>query len=290
MEIPPGLIDSAAILRTRAGTDFIRREFRTGKLVRIRRGFYVRTTEWIRARPSDRLAWTTAAVARSVKGAVRCGETAALAIGLPTLKTPGCVELATTLPGRSGTRRSVLLVLGEDSTAQQVRDKRSYPLRYCLKAAVEPVQHGEFRCTGLMQTAVDVMVSGRLSNALVVADGVARRLVRDGVLAADSGLLGVPGIAERIAAHPFAAARRRAELAATLASPWLNPWVSPTAVRPLSILASSNRCFSTSSATMPASSARATAGGQSKELWGSSTARRSTWTRRSAGLRPRNPH
>jgi hypothetical protein len=39
MEIPPGLIDSAAILRTRAGTDFIHREFRAGKLVRIRRGF-----------------------------------------------------------------------------------------------------------------------------------------------------------------------------------------------------------------------------------------------------------
>jgi hypothetical protein len=70
-----------------------------------------------------------------------------------------------------------------------------------------------------MQTAVDVMVSGRLSNALVVADGVARRLHSDGVLAPDSSLLSVPGIADRIAAHPFAAARRRAELAAALASP-----------------------------------------------------------------------
>jgi hypothetical protein len=219
MEIPPGLIDSAAILRTRAGTDFVHREFRAGKLVRIRRGFYVRTTAWICAHPSDRFAWTTAAVARSVKGAVLCGETAALASGLPTLKTPACVELATTLPGRSGTRRSPLLVLGEDSTAREVRDKRSYPLRYCLKAAVEPVQYGEFYCTGLIQTAVDVMVSGRLSNALVVADGVARRLHSDGVLAADSSLLSVPGIADRIAAHPFAAARRRAELAAALASP-----------------------------------------------------------------------
>ncbi|WP_254678787.1 hypothetical protein [Arthrobacter sp. 24S4-2] len=86
---------------------------------------------------------------------------------------------------------------------------------------MEPVQHGEFRCTGLMQTAVDVMVSGRLSNELVVADGVARRLHSDGVLAADSSLLSVPGIgiADRIAAHPFGAARRRAELAAALASP-----------------------------------------------------------------------
>ncbi|MBP1133913.1 hypothetical protein JOE31_000145 [Arthrobacter sp. PvP023] len=219
MEIPPGLIDSAAVLRTRAGTDSIHREFRAGRLVRIRRGFYVRTTDWIRARPSHRFAWSTAAVARSVKGAVLCGETAALASGLPTLKTPACVELATTLPGRSGTRRSPLLVLGEESTAKEVRDKRSYPLRYCLKAVVEPVQHGEFLCTGPVQTAVDVMVSGRLSNALVVADGLARRMHNEGVLAADARLLDVPGIADCIAAHPHAAARRRAELTAGLASP-----------------------------------------------------------------------
>jgi hypothetical protein len=92
-------------------------------------------------------------------------------------------------------------------------------LRYCLKEAVEAVQQGEFRCTALMQTVVDVMVSGRLSNSLVVADGAARRLHGDGVLAAASSLLSVPGIADRIAAHPFAAARRRAELAAALASP-----------------------------------------------------------------------
>jgi hypothetical protein len=104
MEIPPGLIDSAAVLRTQGGANFIHREFRAGKLVRIRRGYYVRTTDWIRAHPSQRFAWSTAAVARSVKDAVLCGETAALAIGLPTLRTPACVELATTLPGRSGTR------------------------------------------------------------------------------------------------------------------------------------------------------------------------------------------
>jgi hypothetical protein len=32
---------------------------------------------------------------------------------LPTLRTPACAELATTLPGRSGIRRSPLMVLGE---------------------------------------------------------------------------------------------------------------------------------------------------------------------------------
>ncbi|WP_205754711.1 hypothetical protein [Pseudarthrobacter sp. NamE5] len=147
MEILPGLIDSAAVLRAQGTTDTIHREFRAGKLVRIRRGFYVRTDEWLKARPSDRFAWSTAAIARSVKGAVLCGETAALAAGLPVLRTPACVQLATTLPGRSGLRRSPLMVLGEDKASRQVREQRSYPLRYCLKPAIEPVRYGEFRCT-----------------------------------------------------------------------------------------------------------------------------------------------
>jgi hypothetical protein len=197
----------------------IHREFRAGRLVRIRRGFYVRTADWLGARPSERFAWSTAAVARSVKGAVLCGETAALANGLPTLRTPACVELATTLPGRSGVRRSPLMILGEDATAQQVRDKRSYPLQYCLKPTSETVVRGEFRCTSPAQTALDLMVSGRLSEALVVADGLARMMHREGLLPADANLLSVPAIVAGISAHAHSAARRRAEHVAALASP-----------------------------------------------------------------------
>jgi len=219
MDIRPGLIDSAAILRTQGTTDFIHREFKAGRLVRIRRGFYVRTPEWIDARPSDRYAWSTAAVARSVKGAVLCGETAALAAGLPTLRTPACIELATTLPGRSGVRRSPLLVLGADGTAKRVRELRSYPLRYRLRPLVEPVVRGEFCMTSPVQTALDVMIGGELSEALVVADGLARRLHGDGVLPAEANLLAVREITDGILAHPHAAARRRAERVAALASP-----------------------------------------------------------------------
>lgn len=219
MEILPGLIDSAAILRIQGTTDAIHRDFRAGRLVRIRRGFYVRTLEWLHAQPSDRFTWSTTAVARSVNGAVLCGETAALAAGLPTLRTPACVELATTLPGRSGIRRSPLMVLGEDKTAKQVREQRSYPLRYCLRPAVEAVVHGEFRCTSPVQTTLDLMISGKLDEALVVADGLAQALHRKGLLSRDSNLLAVKDIAGGIAAHPHAAARRRAERVAALASP-----------------------------------------------------------------------
>jgi hypothetical protein len=219
MEILPGLIDSAAIVRTHGSTDAIHREFRAGRLVRIRRGFYVRTVDWLRARPFERFAWSTAAVARSVKDAVLCGETAAVAIGLPTLRTPPCVELATTLPGRSGVRRSPLMVLGEDDAARQVRAKRSYPLRYCLKPGIKPEVHGEFRCTSPVQTTLDLMVTGKLSEALVVADGLAARLHRQGMLSADSNLLAVSEIVDGISAHPHASAQRRAARVAALASP-----------------------------------------------------------------------
>ncbi|XAS67595.1 hypothetical protein V3C33_19625 [Micrococcaceae bacterium Sec5.7] len=219
MEIPPGLIDSAAILRTRATTDSIHRDFRAGRLVRIRRGFYIPSADWVRALPSERFAWSAAAIARSVPGAVLCMETAALANGVPALRTPECVELATTMPGRSGTRRPSLLVLGGDQQANEIRNKRSYPLRYHLRESIEPTSQGEFRCTGLVQTALDIMFSAKLSQALVVADGVARKLRDQGVLPPGSRLRDLDSVAAAISAHPSAAARLRADLVASLASP-----------------------------------------------------------------------
>lgn len=219
MEIPPGLIDTAAILRAQRTTDLIHREFKAGRLVRIRRGFYVRTADWLGARPSERFAWTTAAVARSVKGAVLGGETAALANGFPTLRTPAYVELATTIPGRSGLRRSPLTVHGKDEAARRVRDTRSYALKYSLKEPFEAVFRGEFQCTDPVRTTLDLMLGGGLSEALVVADALARRMRKDGDLPPDANLLAIPTIADGISVHAHAAARRRAELVASLASP-----------------------------------------------------------------------
>lgn len=142
-----------------------------------------------------------------------------LANGFPTLRTPAHVELATTVPGRSGVRRSPVTVLGDAETARRVRGVRSYPLKYCLKPAAETVIRGEFRCTNPIQTALDLMVAGRLSEAPVVADGLARRMHDEGLLHEDSNLLAVPLTADGIAAHPHSAARLRAGQVAALASP-----------------------------------------------------------------------
>jgi hypothetical protein len=280
MEIPPGLIDTAAILRAGGTTDALHRSFRAGLLVRIRRGFYVATEDWLGARPSERFAWTTTAVSRSVKGAVFCGQTAAVAGGLPTLGTPPCVELATTLPGRSGTRKSTLLVLGQSGAAEDVRRTRSYPLRYRLRAGVDPVRNGEYLSTGLVETAVDVLGSGELPQALVVADGAARRFAVDGVLEPGGTLLSVPGLRAGIATLPSAAGRRRAERVAALASP-LPESVGESYSRAVvgSWALSSLNC-STSSATGQALLAGAISGGRGREWWGNSTGRPSTWRRR----------
>lgn len=219
MEIPPGLIDTAAILRTGAGTDALHRAFKAGQLVRIRRGFYVRTDDWISARPAQRFAWSTAAIARSVSGAVLCGQTAAMASGLPTLGAPRSVELATSLPGRSGIRKSPFLVLGTDKAAREAREVRSYPLQYRLKPVREPVRHGEFLCLGLVDATLDIMSTSSLSQALVVADGAARKLHKDGLMPADASLWSLQDIRDGIRALPHASAAARAERAASLASP-----------------------------------------------------------------------
>lgn len=142
-----------------------------------------------------------------------------MASGLPTLGTPPCVELATTLASRSGVRKAALLVLGGDETAREVRRTRSYPLRYRLITGLEPVRHGEFLCSGLIETTMDVIASAELDRALVLADGVARKLVADGTLEPGAPLYSLPAMAAGIAGLTSAAAQRRAERVALLASP-----------------------------------------------------------------------
>ncbi|WP_286179801.1 hypothetical protein [Arthrobacter sp. ISL-95] len=73
--------------------------------------------------------------------------------------------------------------------------------------------------TGLLNTALDVTTSSTLSQSLVVADGVARKLWKTGRLAQESTLLDMGHIAAAVQAHPHAAARRRAELVLSRASP-----------------------------------------------------------------------
>lgn len=219
MDVPPGLIETPAILRTASRTDAIHSSFMAGKLVRIRRGFYVETSQWMTAQPWVRFAWTVAAAARAIPGLVLCRETAAFVMGIPILRTPSYVECVATNPSRSGRRRPTLSVVSAGNDSQHVLKDRGFPLRYHVNPEATPVRLGEFMGTGLLQTALDVAFSSTLSQSLVVADGVARKLWKTKMLAQESSLLDMDQIAADVRAHPHAAARRRAELALSLASP-----------------------------------------------------------------------
>jgi hypothetical protein len=219
MDIPPGLIETPAILRSGGRTDAVHSSFMAGKLVRIRRGFYVETSKWRAAQPWIRFAWTVAAAARAIPGLVLCRETAAFAMGIPILRTPSYVECVATSPSRSGRRRPTLSIASAGIDAQHVLTDRGFPLRYHLHPESTPVSLGEFVGTGLLHTALDVAFSSTLSQSLVVADGVARELWKGGILVPGSNLMDMDRIAVAVRAHPHAAARRRAELALSLASP-----------------------------------------------------------------------
>lgn len=219
MDIPSGLIDTSAIRRTGARTDSIHSQFKSGKLVRIRRGFYVEVSHWLDARPWERFAWSVAAATRSIPGAILCRESAALVSGIPVLRTPTHVELLTPHQSQSGRRKQTFQVMGDGPSAKQIRSNGDYPLRYYALPDSECETHGEFRCTGLLQTPLDISFSTRLSQALVVADGVARALWKRGEMNQEGSLLDVDAIRAALEGHPREAARKRAQIVLRLAHP-----------------------------------------------------------------------
>ena len=219
MNIPPGLIETPALLRTGITTDSIHRKFRAGELVRVRRGYYVETSRWLEAKPWDRFAWSLAAASRAVPGLTLCRETAAFAMGIPVLRTPTHVECITAASSRSGRGRPTLSVLGQSPAARKIRQEGGFPLRFHLGKERNPDMVGGYACTALVQTVLDVAFTSRLSQSLVVADGAAREMWKQGRLDLHGSLLDVDGIAIAVRGNQNASARRRAEVALSLATP-----------------------------------------------------------------------
>lgn len=86
MDIPPEIIVSAERLALTGSTAVIHRPFRAGRLVRLRRGYYVKTSTWVEATPAQRFEWSAAAVGLAFEQSVFCGESAAVVLGVPTLR------------------------------------------------------------------------------------------------------------------------------------------------------------------------------------------------------------
>lgn len=217
MDIPSQLIDSSARLALTGSTAAIHRAFRAGQLVRLRRGYYVPTADWIAAKPHERHELSTAAVGLALGGPVFCRETAAVVLGVPTLRVPPFVDLATDVEGKTGRRRSTFTALGSGQLAEMARDTASYPLKFHLRRNIVPVWTGTFQSTGLVDTALDVIRHCPFSNSLVVADGVARALAKQGQLAVGAKLADHPDVAAALAGIEAVATRQRAFRIATLA-------------------------------------------------------------------------
>ncbi|WP_284750937.1 hypothetical protein [Arthrobacter sp. efr-133-R2A-120] len=219
MDIPPQLIVSAERLALTGSTAGIHRPFRAGRLVRLRRGYYVKTSTWVEATPAERFEWSAAAVGMAFDQPVFCGESAAVVLGVPTLRPPEFVDLATSSERITGRRPATFAVHGNSVLAEKARNAGNHPMRYVLRRNAQAVVSGHFSCTSPVQTVIDVMCTSSFSSALVVADGIARMLWQQGLLGQDARLIEHPGIASALDRIVADAAKHRALRIASLAHP-----------------------------------------------------------------------
>ncbi|MDQ0029737.1 hypothetical protein [Arthrobacter bambusae] len=217
MDIPPQLIVSAERLALTGSTAGIHRPFKAGRLVRLRRGYYVKTSSWVEATPAQRFEWSAAAVGLALEQPVFCGESAAVVLGVPTLRPPEFVDLATPSERSTGRRPATFVVHGNSVLAEKARNAGNHPLRYVLRRDAQAVVSGQFSCTSPVQTAMDVMCASSFSSALVIADGIARMLWKQGLLGQDACLAEHPAIASALDGISAVATRHRAARIAGLA-------------------------------------------------------------------------
>jgi hypothetical protein len=217
MDIPPQIIISAERLALTGSTAVIHRPFKAGRLVRLRRGYYVKTYTWVEATPAQRFEWSAAAVGLAFEQPVFCGESAAVVLGVPTLSPPEFVDLATSSERLTGRRPATFVVHGKSVLAEKARNTGNHPVRYVLRRDVEAVVSGRFSCTSPVQTAMDVMCTASFSRALVVANGIARMLWERGLLGQDACLAEHPEIALALNGLAVGATKHRAVRIASLA-------------------------------------------------------------------------
>lgn len=187
-----------------------RRQFAVGSIARLRRGFYVPTGVWSNLAADDRFRLALAAHALANPGTVFCGETALFLHGVPTVKAPLTVDVATVTTSRLGVRPSTFDVRGESAPAMQAREFGSHSIRRHHHDSIEPVPVGEFETVPLAAALAEVLATAKFARALTVADGVLRR-------EPNIPLLDRAAVLDAIAALPYRSHRNRAERIARLA-------------------------------------------------------------------------
>jgi hypothetical protein len=187
-----------------------RRLFAAGAISRLRRGFYVPTDLWVGLEVHDRFLLVLAAHAHANPGTVFCGETALFLHGIPTVKAPLAVEVATSTTSRLGVRPSTFEARGDGDLAAKARELGAHPIRRHHHDDIEPVTVGEFATVPLALALVEVLAAGKFARGLTVADGVLR-------LQRDVPLLDRSEVVAAIGNLQHQSHRRRSELIAGLA-------------------------------------------------------------------------
>ncbi|MEA5453814.1 hypothetical protein SPF06_03680 [Sinomonas sp. JGH33] len=148
--------------------------FASGRLVRLRRGFYVPTSAWLEAQGHERFRLAVAAYARACPGAVFCGETAVFLHGLPVVRAPLFIDVVVRGSTRLGVRPNTFDVRGDSAAALRARNAPPPPIRRHHHEGVDIVAAGEYSTIPLADALAEVFAAGRFARALTVADGMLR--------------------------------------------------------------------------------------------------------------------
>jgi hypothetical protein len=141
---------------------------------------------------------------------VFCGETALFLRGLPVVKVPPTIDVATPSTTRLGVRPSSFAVRGTAERSVRALGSAPPPLRRHFHATVTPQEVRGCLAVPVAEALVETMVHAKLARALTVADGVLR-------LDDEAPLLDREPVLEAIAALRYATHRRRCEAIASLA-------------------------------------------------------------------------
>lgn len=152
-----------------------RRPFAAGDLVRIRRGSYYPTEQWVALDDVARFRLTLEAFAWANPGAVFCGETALFLDGIPVVKAPTTIDVATTSRSRLGASSSPFDVRGSTDMARRARSVPSVPVRRHFHASIDPVDTDGHLTVAPEVALVETLIHGKFARALTVADGLLRR-------------------------------------------------------------------------------------------------------------------
>lgn len=206
----PGQAADTAILDLLAHDSDPRRAFAAGDLVRVRRGCYYPTEVWLALSDVERFRLAVVAHAWANPGAVFCGETALFLRGIPVVKVPPTIDIATTSTTRLGVGTSSFAVRGP--AERSARALASAPPRVGrhFHPALAPQRAAGYLMVPVAEALVETLVHAKFARSLTVADGVLR-------LDARVPLLDRAPVVEAARALRYGTHRRRFEAVAQLA-------------------------------------------------------------------------